>query len=411
MTEPSPTEPATTPPAKPPLTRTVVALGVVSFFTDIAADMVTPYIPIFLRERLRAPDLWIGLIEGVAESTSALVKYLSGRWSDRITHKKPLVMLGYGIANLARPFMALAGAPWHILGVRFVDRIGKGIRTAPRDALIARDTAPEHRARAFGFHRGMDNLGAVFGPLVATALLWVFPDDLRVVFAATVVPGLAAVLVLAFGVRERDVSGAPATSSKAAPPGAVPGAPMSLELKRYLGLVAVFTLANASDSFLLLRAHELGVPTRWTPIAWGGLSLLRALATTPGGRFADRFGRERALALGWLLYAVAYAMFGAARSPALALAGLVVYGAYYGLTEGTERALVASFAREGELGRAYGAFNLVTGALALPASLWFGAALPLGHGAVSFGVAAALALVAAAGMMATAPRAQAPRTS
>lgn len=376
------------------LGRTVVVLGVVSFLTDVAADMVVPFLPLFLATQLHAGARALGLIEGVAESTSAVMKFLVGTLSDRMHRKKPLVLLGYTVSNLARPLLALATAPWHVLLVRFVDRIGKGVRTAPRDALIARSSHPSQRAFAFGFHRGMDNLGAVFGPLAATAILAASSDDLRVVFAATLVPGLLSILAVLLGVRE------PAAPIPEGPPKPLPSlrGPVPERMRSYLVIVAVFSLANASDSFLILRARELGVPLRWIPFAWGGLSLLRALAAAPGGRVADRIGRGRALSLGWALYAVAYLGFGFAHTPWIALASLVVYGAYYGLTEGTERALVASLARDDELGRAFGYFNLLTGLLALPASLTFGALYPLHHGKVAFGLCAALSVVASLSM-------------
>jgi len=381
------------PDAPKPLSRNVIALGVVSLLTDVAADMVTPFLPLFLTVHLHARGAWVGLVEGVAESTSALVKYLSGALSDRLTRRKPLVILGYSIANLARPFLALAAAPWHVLAVRFVDRVGKGVRTAPRDALIAQSTEPARRAHAFGFHRGMDNLGAFIGPLVATAILWASHDDLRLVFAATVVPGLLALLVLAVGVREEPVP-APLPVAKS-----VSGdGPTDPAFNRYLAVVAVFTLANASDGFLVMHAHALGVPTRYLPLAWGALSLLRAVTAAPGGRVADRIGRAPCLAVAWALYALAYLGFGLARGPWDLLPAMLLYGLYYGLSEGTERALVASFAGPGGMGRAFGRFNLVTGALALPASLMFGALYPQHRGLYAFGLCAGLAAVASAAM-------------
>lgn len=380
---------------RPRLAPAVLALSAVSFLTDVAADMVTPYIPLFLTVTLHASAEWVGLVEGVAEATAAVVKYVSGRVSDRMPRKKPMVLLGYGVANLARPLLSLAFAPWQVLAVRFVDRVGKGIRTAPRDVLIARETPPEHRAYAFGFHRGMDNLGAVFGPLAAMAVLAVAHDDLRTVFAAAAVPGLLSVLAVGLFVRETPPTDVEAARKVAADDAATP---LPGELQRYLALVGVFALGNASDGFLVLRAHQLGVATRWLPLAWGALSLLRAVATVPGGWIADRVGRARALTLGWWLYAAAWLGFGLATRPWMAGAALLAYGAYYGLTEGTERALVATLAGERALGRAYGAFNLVSGLLVLPASLLFGRLLGRYGPRVAFGVGAAFAAMAALGM-------------
>ena len=382
--------------ARPRLARAVVALSAVSFLTDVAADMVVPYLPLFLTVTLGASAQWVGLVEGVAEATAAVVKYISGRVSDRMPRKKPLVILGYGVANLARPLLSLAAAPWQVLAVRFVDRVGKGIRTAPRDVLIARETPEKHRAYAFGFHRGMDNLGAVFGPVAAMAVLAATHDDLRMVFAATIVPGMLSLAAVVLFVRETPVTETAATRQAAADDAR---APLPAELKRFLVLVGVFTLGNASDGFLVLRAHQLGVATRWLPVAWGALSLLRALAVTPGGWVADRVGRARALTLGWWLYALSWLGFGLATRPWMAAVALAGYGAYYGLTEGTERALVATLAEQRALGRAYGAFNLVAGLVALPASLMFGALWS--HGPrVAFGVGAGFAATAALGMTA-----------
>lgn len=378
------------------LPRAVVALGVVSLLTDVAADMATPYLPLFLTRTLHAPTAFVGLVEGLADATSALMKYVAGALSDRSAKKKPWVLAGYTLANAARPFLSIATAPWHALLVRVVDRVGKGVRTAPRDAIIARAATPESRAYAFGFHRGMDNLGAVFGPLLAAAIL-AWRDDLRTVFALTAVPGLLSVLTVAFALRE---PAAPPPATTTAPTAPAEKRPLPPRLRALLGLVALFTLGNASDGFLVLRASDLGVPTRWLPLAWGALSLLRALAAAPGGRVADRFGRGRALALGWALYAVAYLGFGLATTPWVALAALLVYGAYYGLTEGTERALVAELAPASDMGRAFGAFNLASGLLALPASLMFGALYRPDAPARAFGVAAAFAASAAAGALA-----------
>lgn len=379
---------------RPALSRTVIVLGVVSLLTDVAADMVTPFLPAFLVS-VGGGARALGLIEGVASATSSMMKFVVGGLSDQTHRKKPLVLLGYGIANAVRPLLALAGAPWHVLAVRFVDRVGKGVRTAPRDALLAREASPERRAYAFGFHRSMDNAGAVLGPLVAMALLALRPGDIRFVFAMTLVPGLLSVLAVTFGVTERDAPAGAPTKPAASLSGPPPAA-----MRPYLALLALFTLANASDSFLLLRAEQLGVPRARLPLAWGALSLLRAVAATPGGRLADRFGRGRALALGWALYAVAYAGFGAARTPLEAAPALLAYGLYYGLSEGTELALVASLAPKEGVGRAYGWFYLVTGMLALPASLGFGLALDRGHTGLAFGVSAALALAASLGLYA-----------
>ncbi|MBK8690999.1 MAG: MFS transporter [Deltaproteobacteria bacterium] len=379
---------------RPRLARAVVALSAVSFLTDVAADMVVPYLPLFLTVTLGASTQWVGLVEGVAEATAAVVKYISGRVSDRMPRKKPLVLLGYGVANLVRPLLSIAVAPWRVLAVRFVDRIGKGIRTAPRDGAHRPGDAGAAPGVCVRVPSGMDNLGAVFGPIAAMAVLAATHDDLRMVFAATIVPGMLSLAAVVFFVREVPPVETEATKAAAEEEAK---APLPVGLKRFLVLVAVFTLGNASDGFLVLRAHQLGVATRWLPLLWGALSLLRALAVTPGGWVADRIGRERALTLGWWLYALSWMGFGLATRPWMAGFALLGYGAYYGLTEGTERALVATLAEQRSLGRAYGAFNLVAGLVALPASLLFGALWAYGP-RVAFGVGAGFAATAALGM-------------
>lgn len=400
------TEASSPPPpvsARLALNRTVLALGTVSLLTDVSADMVTPYLAVFLTRHLHAPAAAVGLLEGAADSLSAFTKYLAGRASDTGGRRKPWVVAGYTLANTVRPLLSLATAPWHVFAVRITDRIGKGLRTAPRDALLAASVDPSLRATAFGIHRGMDNLGAVFGPLAAMGVLGLTHGDLRSVFAAAAIPGLLAVVTLRLAVREDPAPPkAPAVPTPSAPASSVPPpelqGPLPGALRGYLGWVGLFAAAGASDAFLLLRAADLGVATRHLPLVWGGLSLLRALAAGPGGRLADRYGTARAVNLGWTLRAVAWVGFGLAQTPLHLVLALLVYGAYYGLTEGTERALVASLCPPERLGRAFGAFNLVTGVMALPASLAFGALYPLDHGRTAFVLYAGVALGAAGGL-------------
>jgi len=379
------------PPRRSRLTRNVVALGCVSLLTDASSDMIWPLLPVFLVEHLHGSVALVGWIEGIAGSLASFVRYLSGRSSDRLAGRKAIVVAGYSVSSLVRPLLALASAPWHAFAVRFADRIGKGLREAPRDALLAAGTAPENRAFAFGFHRALDNLGAVLGPMLATLLLLFRPGDLRFVFAMAAIPGALAVLALLAFVRDaRLPDTAPATPT--ASPHLQPG------LRAYLVVVGLFTLANSSDLFLVAHARRLGLPLAWVPAAWASLSLLRALSTTPGGHLADRIGRVRSLSIGWLLYAAAYLLYGTARGPRQLVAATFVYGAYYGLTEGAERALVASLAPAHSLGRAYGAFALVTGLAAVPASVLFGQLYAFGDGRSAFFVSAALSACAAAGV-------------
>jgi MFS family permease len=286
--------------------------------------------------------------------------------------------------------VALAAAPVHVLAVRLADRLGKGVRGAPRDALLAEVTPADQRGRAYGFHRAMDHAGAMAGPLLASAVL-LFTEDLRLVFAAAAVPAALAMATLIFGVREE--RRAPAAPPIPARPGSA--SPLETGFRRYLVVLAVFTLGNSSDAFLLLRAQETGIAVAFIPALWAWHHLVKAAGSTWGGTLSDRVGRKRAILLGWAVYGLSYAGFALAGSP-LAIVGLfAVYGVFHALTEGPERALVADLAGPEVRGRAFGLFHAVTGAALLPASLltgllWqrFGATAALGTGAALAGVAA-----------------------
>lgn len=347
------------------LPRTVVALGFTSFLTDIGSEMIFPLLPVFLASIGGAPT-FIGLVEGVADATSSVLKLYSGILADRFGRKKPLVLLGYGIASAARPLMGLALAPWHVLCIRTVDRIGKGVRTSPRDVLISSSVDAKEAGRAFGFQRAMDHAGAVLGPLVASLLLardW----SLRQVFLAAALPGLLAVLCVLV-VRE------PAEAADMTPRErrAQPGVNLSARLRLYLGILAVFALGNASDAFLLLRARDLGVSVAALPMLWTCFHVVKVGTAYFFGGLSDRVPRVRLLMAGWLVYAVAYLLFARANLAWHAWALFGLYGTYYGLTEPVERALIKELAPAGLQGRAYGYFNLVTGLCAIPAGLLTG---------------------------------------
>jgi MFS family permease len=367
----------------------VKALGTVSLLTDASSEMIYPLLPAFLTGPLRAGPAVLGIIEGLAEALAALVKVVSGRVSDRLPRRKPLVVAGYGLSSLARPLVALAVVPAHVLAVRLADRAGKGVRGAPRDALLAEVTAPHQRGRVFGFHRAMDHAGALTGPLLASLIL-AFTPNLRVAFAAAAVPAALAMLALVFGVHEEARTAAPPSRTAREDP----AAPLAPGFRRYLVVLAVFTLGNSSDAFLLLRAQEAGVSLTLVPALWAWHHLFKAGASTWGGTLSDRLGRRRTILLGWGVYASAYAGFAFAASPSAIVALFALYGLFHALTEGPERALVADLAGSSR-GRAFGLFHAVTGAMLLPASLltgllWqrFGASAALGMGALLAGVAA-----------------------
>lgn len=372
----------------PPVVR---SLGWVSLLQDAAGDMVYPLIAPFLRS-MGAGGVALGALEAVSEGVSALVKWYSGSFADRVKGRKRLVLLGYVIATVARPLISLAVAPWQVIALRSTDRIGKGIRSAPRDAILAGAIDPAHRARAFGFHRMMDNVGAVIGPLMAFGLAEVLGWTERRIFAFSVVPGVAAVLVLAFGVKDE----APEKSaSKNVHDATVARAPLPPGVRRYLAALFVFTLASSADSFLLLTLSKLGLSSALIPVAWLSLNASKAATNMPGGRLSDRYGHKRTLVVAWLLYAVVYALFPLMGSPWSAWALLIVYGAYYGLSEGGEKALVVELAPDDARGRALGALHAWTGAAVVVANLAFGFAFDWSAKAAFWG-SAAFAVVGAA---------------
>lgn len=373
----------------PPIVR---RLGWVSFFTDAGSEMIYPLLPALLLS-FGGTAVWLGAMEGIAEGLSALVKWRIGPVVDRVARKKPLILGGYLVATLARPLISITTAGWHVMVLRSLDRIGKGVRGVPRDALVAESVGRESLATAFAFHRMMDNAGSVVGPIIAFTLLRALELPIRVVIALAVVPGLVSCAVLLFGVKEAprpEPAAAPAVAS--GEPRAQEALPRSVH--RYLLVVALFTLGASADSFLLLRAVELGMSAAWAPLLWLALSGAKAASNMPGGWLADRVGRKRTLVAAWLLYAAFYAAAPYVTTPLAFAAIVVAYGTYYGLAEGSERALLAEQAPAAMRGRAFGAMHAVTGLAVLPANLLFGL-LYARHVALAFGVSAACAAGAA----------------
>jgi MFS family permease len=379
-----------------PLPRTVKALGAVSLLTDASSEMIYPLLPAFVTGTLAAGPAFLGAIEGVAEATASLLKLVSGRLSDRLPRRKPLVLLGYGLSSVVRPLVGLATAPWHVLAVRFLDRFGKGTRGAPHDALVADVTPAEARGRAFGFHRAMDHTGAVLGPLLASALLLVL-GDLRTVFLLAAVPAAACMVVLALSVREEARRREPVA---AAPPGVAPASPA---FKRYLLVLALFAFGNSSDVFLLLRAQDAGVALAAVPLLWSFHHVVKAATSTWAGTLSDRFGRRRAIVAGWGVYALAYAGFAVAAGPLATWVLFAVYGLYHAATEGPERALVADLAGPEAKGRAFGLYHAVTGAMLLPGNLVTGWLWQAHGAATALGLGATCALAASIGLFCLVP--------
>jgi MFS family permease len=402
------------------ITRNVVALGLVSLFTDISSEMLVYLIPLYLANVLLAPAAIIGLIEGVAESTASVLKLISGALSDRLSRRRLLVGIGYGTSVAAKALYLVAVAwPVVLLG-RVGDRFGKGIRTSPRDALIADSTAPENRGVAYGFHRAMDTTGAFAGVLVAAAIIWategsatkLTSDAFRILVLLALVPGILAIITIVVGVRDvpRPARVAPASSAPAAPAPTAAGpaapAPTAGLCRRIVGdgatwrrfpqafwlfmlANALFTLGNSSDAFLALRSQDLGLTLLALLLTIVAFNATNAIVAWPAGALSDRIGRRGLIAFAWLVYAACYAGFAVATSAIWVVPLWIAYGTYYALSEGVGKALVADLAPTELRATAFGILNATQGLMILPASLvagilwsliappapfWFGAA-------------------------------------
>lgn len=383
------------------ITGNVLILGLVSFFTDVSSEMIYPLLPLFLTGVLGAGPAFLGLIEGVAESTSSFLKLFSGIVSDRVRRRKNLVLLGYSISALMRPLIGFAGSALTVLLIRTGDRVGKGIRTSPRDALIADSVDESVRGKAYGFHRSMDHAGALVGPLIATLLLTYFVSDLRTVFWLAAIPGLIAVLLIVWKVSETERTGlvkAPVRLSL------LPAGP----LRRYLLILFLFTLGNSSDAFLLLKAGTLGVPIYRIPLLWTFFHLVKMLSTMPFGALSDRIGRRGVIVAGWCVYSLSYLGYGFATSEWQIWLLFAFYGLFFGLTEGVEKAYLADMADPALRGAAFGWYNFAIGAGAFPASLLFGMIWQRFGGVAPFVFGAGLAAVAAALLLLLVPAAVRP---
>ena len=347
------------------LPRTVWLIGLISFVNDSASEMLYPLMPLYLATVLMAGPKALGLIEGIAEATSSIFKLVSGVSVDRTKRTKPWIVIGYFLAGIGRPLIAIANSWTWVLCIRFTDRLGKGLRSSPRDALLAESVAPNQRGLTFGLHRSMDNAGAVFGPLMA-ALLLSMNIPLRDIFLWAVIPGVITVvlaLCLQESPREQQVVKPFSWSLEG----------LSPQFKRYILVAGIFALANSSDMFLLLRARELGVPQEQIPLLWAAISLITTLFGTPLSALSDRFSRKNFILIAWCAFAFFYIAMSFSGITIWMLCALFgIYGLFKAATEGVEKALVADLAPIGMAGTAFGWFNLVSGLMLLPASLIFG---------------------------------------
>ena len=370
------TDPAGNPLDRFGLSRPVWLLGWVSFFTDTASEMVYPLLPLFLTRVLGGSAMSLGVIEGVAEGANSVLKIISGWLTDRSGEPKKLVLGGYSLSGAVRPLMAFVTAWPQVVALRFVDRLGKGIRSSPRDAMLARFAPDQHRGRVYGFHRGMDHAGAVAGPLLAAGYLYFYPEAYRSLFTWTLVPGIIVVLLILkvpnekTPIRDRGARGG-APGASIAPRAAARELPRRFYLA--MAVILLFALGNASDAFILLRLTDLGVQPVWIPLLWSALHLVKMSSSVIGGAMSDRFGRPTMIAAGYLWYAAIYGAFAWTSTPGLTVAVFLAYGLYFGLTEGVEKAWVADMAPATGRGLAFGIYNAALGVGGLAASLIFGA--------------------------------------
>jgi len=350
------------------LPSTVKGLSLVSFFNDIASEMIYPLLPAFLTGTLGAGAAMLGALDGAAELTSAALKWISGRLSDRPGWRKPLILVGYGTAVLVRPLIAVTNAAWQVIGFRVIDRVGKGLRTAPRDAMLAESTPPALHGRAFGFHRAADHLGAMLGSLIA----WYVVSRgvaVRTVIGWSAVPGIVAVVVLAIVLRQKETGGdgrrREETGGAAAPRLTAPS------LTTPIVLLALLTLFRLPEALLLFRLQQLGVPIATIPLVWAGLHVVRSSSSYPAGRLNDRFGSDVLIGAGAALFAFCLCLLGKPLPELWAIGVFLLFGFFAALTEPAERALVAKLS-PASLGKGFGTYHALTGFAALPAGLAFG---------------------------------------
>jgi MFS family permease len=392
------------------VSRNVFFLGWVSFLTDMSSEMIFNVLPLFLLNVLKVGTPIIGLIEGIAEGTASLFKLVSGWLSDRLGRRKSLTVFGYSLSTLAKPFLYIASSWAVVLAVRFTDRVGKGIRDAPRDALVADSTADNERGRSFGFHRAMDTAGAVLGIALAALIVYLVEREglqltwhaFRALVLSGIGPAVLAVLILLFFVREKK-KGAQRKSGEPATAQSVREAPAKTTLDRrfklFLIIMVLFTLGNSSDAFLILRAQNLGFSVFWVLILFVAFNLVYALAAMPAGVISDRLGRKRVIVVGWIIYALSYLGLALASAKWQVWLLFALYGLYYGISEGVTRAFVSDVVPVEKRGTAYGWYHAAVGISLLPASVIAGLLWQYVSPAVTFYFGAGMAGVAMLGLL------------
>jgi len=368
--------------------KNVYVLGAVSLFNDFSSEMIYPLIPSFVKSVIGLGPAFLGILEGIAESTNSILKLFAGYFSDKIKKRKPFAVGGYAISNLLRPLIGLTRSWGVLLFLRFSDRVGKGIRTSPRDAMIADYSPTDRRGFAFGFQRGMDHTGAVLGSITASLLLYFFTIELKTIFLLSVIPGIIAVLLMIFGVRsihkkdgilknrvevpEKYLTRDKNTIGKKEILKFSDFKKLGKQFSLYLVVLVIFTLGNSTDAFLLLRASEVGFQITVIPLLWAILHISKALFCILGGYISDKIGRKVMILSGWFVYFLTYLGFAYFNEYYLIYLLFIIYGLYFGLTEGVEKALVADIVPKENIGTAYGFYNLSLGITTLPASVIFG---------------------------------------
>lgn len=376
-------------PASSPLSTDIQLLGWANLLNEIANEMVVPLLPCFLMTVLRGNRFCLGLIESVADSASSVLGLWCGGWSDRRGGSSGFVIFGYALAAIARPLMGVSAAPWQLFIARGSDRVGEGLRASMGDTYVADSSSPESRGFAFGFQRAMDHLGAAVGPILAAGFLWYWPNQFRGLFLLTLVPGLLAVGLLLFGLKRK-----PSHDVKCAESDSIPLKSFGGNFRLYLLALMLFTLGNPSDSFLLVRASELGVSAGALPLLWCACHLVKCGSNLLAGHAVNRFGSRPIILVGWIMYALVYLVFAYASNAWQAWSSVLGYGLFYAFTVSAEKTLVAQLAGEQQMGAAYGWYNFAIGIGSLPSSLIFGWLYDAFGPSVAFRWGAGLALVA-----------------
>jgi MFS family permease len=370
------------------LPRPIRLLGWVSLLTDAATEAVYPLLPVFITQVLGGPPIALGIVEGAADATSSILKVIAGRWSDRSGVRKPIVVIGYSLSSLVRPFVAIATSWAHVFAIRVTDRVGKGLRSAPRDAMLATLAPPGERGRVFGYHWAMDHAGAAIGPLLATVFLYFAPDNYRLLFGLTIIPGALAVVTL---LRVPEAAAVPTVPEVPV----VPQAKLPVALKKYFVVSSIFALGNSSDAFLLLQLSQSGVPLIGLTALWSAQHAIKALITMRAGMLSDRVGRRALIISGWVIYAIVYFGFAFSGSMYVLIGWFLIYSTYTAAVEGTEKALVADLTPDPLHATAFGWHAAVQGVGALAAGIVFGLLWQNFGAPVAFMTGAALALLAA----------------